>query len=77
MSKNRSHIISEDEIIGTPDLVMEIISQGIEERDRGYLVTERKVRSVTILDFGLRILDSKKNNFSSLNIFSENREKHI
>ena len=29
-----------------------------------YLVSERKPRSGTILDFGLRILDSKKKEFS-------------
>ena len=39
ISKNRSHIITEDEINGAPDLVVEIISKGTEERDRGYKKT--------------------------------------
>jgi len=42
-----------------------------------YLVPERKPRSGTILDFGLRILDFKKeNNFSAL-IISEQSRKTI
>lgn len=36
VSKNRSHIITEDEIIGASDLVVEMISKGTEERDRCY-----------------------------------------
>jgi len=36
ISKERSKIITEEEIRGAPDLVVEITSPGTEERDRGY-----------------------------------------
>ena len=36
ISKERTHIIGEDEIQGAPDLIIEIISPRTKERDRGY-----------------------------------------
>lgn len=39
ISKERTGIISEEEICGAPDLIVEIISPGTEERDRGYKKT--------------------------------------
>ncbi|MFQ5794295.1 MAG: Uma2 family endonuclease [Candidatus Bipolaricaulia bacterium] len=39
VSKERSHVITEEEIRGAPDLVVEILSPGTAERDRGYKKT--------------------------------------
>ncbi|MFQ6034174.1 MAG: Uma2 family endonuclease [Candidatus Bipolaricaulia bacterium] len=39
VSKERSAIITEEEIQGAPDLIIEIISPGTGERDRGYKKT--------------------------------------
>jgi Uma2 family endonuclease len=39
VAKETSRIIAEEEIRGAPDLIVEIISPGTEERDRGYKKT--------------------------------------
>ena len=53
VSKERSQIIAEEEIRGAPDLVVEIISPGTAERDRGYkktLYARRRVKEYWIVD---------------------------
>jgi len=53
ISKGREKIIAEEEIRGAPDLVVEIISPGTAERDRGYkktLYARHGVREYWIVD---------------------------
>ncbi|MFQ5794251.1 MAG: Uma2 family endonuclease [Candidatus Bipolaricaulia bacterium] len=53
VSKERSDIITEEEIQGVPDLVVEIISPGTEGRDRGYkktLYARHGVREYWLVD---------------------------
>ena len=53
ISKEQAHLISEDEVRGAPDLVVEIISPGTEERDRGYkrtLYARHRVKEYWIVD---------------------------
>jgi len=53
VSKERSQIIAEEEIRGAPDLVIEIISPGTEDRDRHYkktLYARHRVREYWIVD---------------------------
>lgn len=53
ISHERKHIVAEEEIRGGPDLVIEILSPGTEERDRGYkrsLYLRYGVREYWIVD---------------------------
>ncbi len=65
VSKERSHIITEDNIQGAPDLVIEILSQATEERDRTwkkslyakhgvgeYWLADLKDKTVEVLQLG-------------------------
>jgi Uma2 family endonuclease len=53
VQRARTHLVTEAEVIGPPDLVVEIVSPGTEDRDRGYKKTlyERSgVREYWIVD---------------------------
>ena len=60
VSGSRKEIIKEQEIQGAPDLVVEILSPGTEERDRGYkkaLYGRYGVRELWILDPGAETVE--------------------
>lgn len=60
VSEERSEIITEEEICGAPDLIIEIISPGTEERDRGYkrtLYARHGVREYWLVDSKRRIVE--------------------
>ena len=60
MSKNRSHVITEDEIIGTPGLVVEMISKGTEEGERGHKKTlnaRHEVKKYWLVDSEVKMID--------------------
>lgn len=53
ISRGRKHIVAEQEIQGAPDLVVEVLSPGTEERDRGYkrvLYLRHGVREYWVVD---------------------------
>lgn len=53
ISHERKHIVAEEEVRGAPDLVIEVLSSGTEERDRGYkksLYLRYGVREYWIVD---------------------------
>jgi len=53
ISKKRANIITEEEIKGPPDLIIEILSPGTEDYDRGYkktLYARHEVREYWIVD---------------------------
>lgn len=55
ITKARQDIVTEKEIVGAPDLVVEVLSPGTEERDRGYkkvLYGRYGVREYWIVDPG-------------------------
>ena len=67
ISRDREHFIHDDEIRGAPDLVVEILSPGTEERDKGYkkgLYARYGVREYWIIDPMARIVE----------VYMQNRE---
>ncbi len=59
-SKDRLAIITEQEVCGAPDLVVEILSPGTEDRDRGYkrvLYARYGVREYWIVDPAKRCIE--------------------
>ncbi len=53
VSDERKHIVEEKRIVGSPDLVVEVLSEGTEERDRGYKFrryAKENVREYWIVD---------------------------
>ena len=67
ISHDREHFIHDDEIRGAPDLVVEILSPGTEERDKGYkkgLYARYGVREYWIIDPMARIVE----------VYTQNRE---
>ncbi len=60
ISRDREHFIHDDEICGAPDLVVEILSPGTEERDKGYkkgLYARYGVREYWIIDPKARMVE--------------------
>jgi len=60
ISHDREHFIHDDEIRGAPDLVVEILSPGTEERDKGYkkgLYARHGVREYWIIDPKARLVE--------------------
>ncbi len=53
ISDERKHIVEEKRIVGSPDLIVEVLSEGTEERDRGYKFrryAKENVREYWIVD---------------------------
>ncbi len=60
ISKERIHIVTEMEILGAPDLVIEILSPGTAERDRTYkrsLYARHGVREYWLIDANSRTVE--------------------
>jgi Uma2 family endonuclease len=54
--RERAHIVVKEEIRGAPDLVVEIVSLGTKERDRGYKKSAvRALRRARVIGSSIRI----------------------
>jgi len=75
--KERSYVITEEEIKGAPDLVIEILSPATAERDRTYkkvLYARYGVREYWIVDPEKKIIEVltlKKEDYESFNIYKK------
>jgi len=77
ISHQRRHIITEEEIQGVPDLIVEILSPGTEQRDRGYkkhLYGRYGVREYWIVDPASRTVETYGgHDFDCLRRLTENQ----